>query len=237
MRIRRNQAYAVVTGDVVGSTKMSSGQRALLRHVLRRASRQLQEHFKDSVPPGVDVFRGDSWQFVVSKPAKSLRAALFFRAFFMSQMKLRTVDTRLAIGIGPIDFLPPTAISSGDGEAFRRSGLALDKMPRTKRMAIDGPSSIGSLGLTTVNVLIRLIDTLARGWTDRQAYAVCGALLGWKQEKIASVWFKGTVSQQAVAQHLERAGWNAVGAALKHIEENWAATRPETARKASASGG
>jgi len=36
---------------------------------------------------------------------------------------------------------------------------------------------------------------------------VTGALRGWKQEKIAETWWKKKVSQQAVAQHLARAGW------------------------------
>jgi hypothetical protein len=105
---------------------------------------------------------------------------------------------RLAIGIGPIDFLPQKAISSGDGEAYRRSRDAQD-------------------------VLVRLIDAIARDSTGRQANAVCGAILDWKQVKIASVWFKGAVTQQAVAQHLERAGWNAAAEALAHIEDSWLA--------------
>lgn len=226
MRIRRNQDFAVITGDIVGFSKLSRAQRSHLVPVLRRASRELQIHFRDSVPLGVDVFRGDSWQLVVSKPARAVRIALFIRAYCVSQMKVRSVDTRLAIGIGSIDYLPSRAASSGDGEAFRRSGQGLDKMARARRMSIDGPASIGSLGLRTVDVLLRLLDALARAWTQRQANAVCGALLGWKQERIASSWFKGTLSQQAVAQHLDRAGWNAVAAALKHLEEGWGASPP-----------
>lgn len=226
MKLRKGQSYAVVTGDVIGSRKLSLDQRAHLVRTLRRASRQLHEHLQDCVPFEVDFFRGDSWQFVVSKPERSVRAALFFRAYLISQMARRTADTRLAIGIGPIDFLPQKAISTGDGEAYRRSGIALDKMPRGTRMRIDGPRAIGSLDMSTADVLVRLIDAIARDWTDRQANAVCGALLHWKQVEIASVWFKGAVTQQAVAQHLERAGWNAVGAALTHIEESWLIERP-----------
>ncbi len=222
MKIRRDQTYAVVTGDVVGFKKLSLDQRAHLGRILHRASGELQERFHDCVPFKIDYFRGDSWQFVVSKPERSVRAALFFRAYLKSRMPKSPVDTRLAIGLGPIDFLPRKAISTGDGEAYRRSGMALDKMPRGTRMRIDGPRTFGSLDLKTADVLVRLIDAIARDWTDRQATAVCGAILHWKQTEIASVSFKGAVTQQAVAQHLERAGWNAVEAALSHIEESWA---------------
>ncbi len=224
MKLRKDQTYAVVTGDVVGSRKLSPDQRAHLVRILRRASGALHERFRDLVPFDVDFFRGDSWQFVVSKPERSVRAALFFRAYLKSQMARSPVDTRLAIGLGRIDFLPQKAISTGDGEAYRRSGTALDEMPRGTRMRIDGARAIGSLDMKTADVLIRLIDAIARDWTDRQANAVCGAILHWKQTKIASVSFKGAVTQQAVAQHLERAGWNAVEAALSHIEESWAAS-------------
>jgi len=214
----RNDIYAVVTGDVVGSKKMSSAERVLLLRVLRRGHHLLQLHFKRSLASAIDVFRGDSWQFVLSKPEMSLRAALFLRAFLISQVKVRSVDTRFAIGIGPVEFLPSKATPTGDGEAFRRSGHALDRMPRSTRMGIDGPASIGSLDSATLDVMVRLVDALVRHWTPRQADVVCGALLGWKQERIASVWIKETVSQQAVAMHLERAEWNAVAAALTHFE-------------------
>jgi hypothetical protein len=43
-------------------------------------------------------------------------------------------------------------------------------------------------------------------------------LKGWTQEKIAKEWSPTGISQQAVAQHLERAKWFAVERAVKCFE-------------------
>lgn len=61
-----------------------------------------------------------------------------------------------------------------------------------------------------LNIVIQLIDTISSKWSDKQALAVTGALQGWKQEKIAKTLWEKEVSQQAVAQHLSRAGWYSV---------------------------
>jgi hypothetical protein len=218
MRVSKDHDYAVVTGDVVGYTKLPKERRAYLIGVLREAHRRLRARYKGSVQSEIDVFRGDSWQFVIAKPDQSLRAALFFRAFLISQMDSKPMDTRLAIGIGPVDFVPSASTPTGDGVAFRRSGAALDRMPRGTRMLVEGPPVIAFMDSATLDVIVALLDALVREWTPRQAEAVCGAILGWKQEKIASEWSGGRISQQAVAQHLERARWSAIAKALEHFE-------------------
>ena len=220
MRIRKDSYYAVVTGDIVGSSQLSLGRRANLPRIILRGSNELRSRFPGLIPTDVEIFRGDSWQFVVSQPSRSLRASLFFRAFLRSQFKHRDIDTRIAIGIGNIWFIPKGQPAVGDGEAFRLSGLALDKMGRSRRMAFGAPANLARLDVETVNVLLQLIDVLAKGWTDRQAYAVCGKLLDWSQVKISTQWFRRSASQQAVAQHLDRAGWNAIHAALVLFERS-----------------
>jgi hypothetical protein len=119
-----------------------------------------------------------------------------------------------------VTLLPRGAIAVGDGEAFRLSGEALDSMPRTTRMRFRGPSAIGESSSRSIDVCVQLIDTLATRWTGRQALAVCGALLGLTQERIARTWFRERVTQQAVAQHLDHAGWNAIQSALLHFESS-----------------
>ena len=220
MSALRKPIYAVVTGDVVGSSRLAPQPRRRLLTALRRGATQLERHFGDSLVGKVALFRGDSWQFVLSRPAPTLRAALFFRAWLRSEMQLRSVDTRLAIGVGGVTFLPRGAIAVGDGEAFRLSGEALDSMPRTTRMRFRGPSAIGESSSRSIDVCVQLIDTLATRWTGRQALAVCGALLGLTQERIARTCSRERVTQQAVAQHLDHAGWNAIQSALLHFESS-----------------
>jgi hypothetical protein len=214
VRVRENHQYAVMTGDVVGFSGLPENRRTRLLDLLREAHGRLRQHYGDGVSPRIDVFRGDSWQFVVSEPGLSLRVALFFRAFMISQ----DADTRVAIGIGAVDFLPSKHTPTGDGEAFRRSGTALDTMRRGERLVIEGPAVIRSMDSAALDVLVSLLDAIVRGWTPRQAEAVCGAILGWNQQQIASKWEGRPITQQAVAQHLERARWNAVARTIEHFE-------------------
>lgn len=221
MAVIEKHTFAVITGDLVGFKKFSPNQRALLSGVINHTYQQVQEYFQGSVIPKIDVFRGDSWQFIIKKPELSLRIVLFFRALMISQTRFPSIDTRTSIGIGNVDYLPSKNIPTGDGEAFRQSGYGLDTMPRNLRMRIESTSPIGTFDITTINILLQLIDAIVKDWTSRQAYVVCGAILGLNQAKIASTWLKGEISQQAVAQHLERAKWTAISDAINHFEDQW----------------
>lgn len=213
MRTPENHRYAVITGDVVGYTALSEDRRAGLLDALRHAHGQVRRHYTERVSTTLDVFRGDSWQFVMSAPDESLRAALLFRATMIS----RTLDTRLAIGIGTVDFLPSAGVPTGDGEAFRISGKALDGMARDERMVVRAQGAIGSMDPATLDVLVALMDALVSTWTPGQAAAVAGALVGLSQKTIASEWEGGAIRQQAVAQHQNRARWNTIARALEHF--------------------
>lgn len=125
MKVESGKIYAVITGDIVGSSKLKPAERKELHTALKDTSDKLTEHFKQLVPLRVEIFRGDSWQLLVIDPAQSLRIGLFFRAFLRGKMKSTRVDTRISIGVGSIDLIPEGSISSGDGEAFRSSGEAL----------------------------------------------------------------------------------------------------------------
>ncbi|MBI3287518.1 MAG: hypothetical protein HYZ68_05660 [Chloroflexi bacterium] len=220
MRIAKGKLYAILTGDVVGSSKLKGKARVTLVRAMKETSTELRENFGGLVPFDVDIFRGDSWQLVVTDPAQSLRIGLFFRASVRARMRSKKVDTRVAIGIGTMDFLPGKNVSSGDGEAFRRSGTALESMSRTRRMALDCPVAISSGHAQAFDIVMRFVDVLARGWTEKQAQAVTGALREWTQEKIAKMWPGKEITQQAVAQHLDRAGWNAVENGLQFFERS-----------------
>lgn len=210
-----DRTVAVLTGDIVGSTKLSGDQRRRLHDVLAEVSEELRQRFGTAIPYELDVFRGDSWQIMVTEPRLALRVALRFRARLRSRFEDVKVDTRVGIGVGGVDFLPEKGVSTGDGDAFRRSGWAFEELTRGERMAFAGrgPHS------RCLDVCVRLIDYPAAHWTARQAYAVAEALLGHTQEEIAEGWMDRPITQQAVAQHLARAGWHAVDTAVGYFEE------------------
>jgi hypothetical protein len=216
MKTQLDKIYAIITGDIVASSLLSSNRRKMLHKVMVDSSKVLQDEFKDAVLMGVDIFRGDSWQIILSKPAKALRLALFYRAILRAKMESHRFDTRMAIALGHVDFIPGNRASEGYGEAYQLSGKALESMPKARNMSFVFPGMELEKGL---NVVIQLIDSISSRWSDKQALAVTGGLRGWKQEKIAEKWWKKKVSQQAVAQHLSRAGWYPVEKGILFFEQ------------------
>lgn len=217
MKIDKNKLYAVVTGDVVSSSRLSTTRRRSLNRAMTRTSKALRTAFKNGIPADVDIFRGDSWQMVLTDPTLVLRASLFYRADLRSRMQSHQFDIRMACAIGTINFIPGARVSEGDGEAFQLSGRALESMSKSISMSIRFPKQPSERALS---VVVQLVDSLAAKWSDKQALAVTGALQGWTQDKIAKTcWKKKPISQQAVAQHLNRAAWSSVETALTFFEE------------------
>jgi len=219
MRISKTRDYAIVTGDVVRSSGLSVAARKKLRTALGTASKRLRSAFRDDVPLSVDVFRGDSWQFVVVSPVRALRVALFYRAALIATAP-KGVDTRMAIAIGRVDFIPER-VSEGDGPAYRLSGRELDALGSRRRMSFAAPDDPAEECLAT---LVAVLDGLVSRWTPAQARAVAGALRGWSQTDIARKSWKPPISQQAVAQNLAAGSWIQLEIALDFAERSLAGT-------------
>ncbi|RYG01962.1 MAG: hypothetical protein EOO02_11580, partial [Chitinophagaceae bacterium] len=130
---------AIITGDLAASRKIDPKRREQLYT-------DLDSFLATLVPRWIvryETYRGDSLQCESTSIQSSLRAALMIRTYIMaysaggkSKSKSRTkttkgyfnneFDIRLAIGIGTVDFIKNSKISTSDGEAFRISGEALD---------------------------------------------------------------------------------------------------------------
>ena len=215
MKIEKGKLYAVITGDIVSFSKLPTEQRRRLSGIMNKGSEAVRNAFKGSVPLDADVFRGDSWQLLVSDAALSLRVGIFFRAYLRASMGTGKFDTRMAIAVGTVDFVPDDRISKGDGQAYRHSGNALEQMTKASNMCFRFP------GLDieeSLDILVHLMDVLAMNWSEKQALAITGALQGLKQEKIGSLW-KPPITQQSVNRHLQRAGWFAIEKAVKFFEK------------------
>jgi hypothetical protein len=218
MDLAAGKLYAVITGDIVGSKKLPDAARRKLHAILVEGARMLCETFPDALSAPPDVYRGDAWQVVVADPHRSLRIGLFYRAHIKSAMENLRTDTRMAIAVGSIDFIPGDRASAGDGQAYRLSGKLMESLGRPYRMAFTFGGRETSALVGALQVVVQLVDVLAAGWSVKQARAVTGALLGWTQEKIASACWPAPISQQAVAQHLDRAGWHAIEKGVRYFE-------------------
>lgn len=219
MKIRRDKHYAVITGDVVRSSRFVGVHRKKLHDAMTAADRALREAFKDDVRLPVDIFRGDSWQCLVQDPVHCVRVGLFYRATLKALMDDNETDTRLAIAVGQVDFVPQKRVSGGDGDAYRLSGQLMETMAHNVRMDFGFAGRENLFEIKAGAVMLCLMDALVRQWTSRQAKAVCGALRNLSQKEIAETLWPRPITQQAVAQHLDRAGWYSIHQGLRFFEE------------------
>lgn len=211
---------AVLTGDIVGSSRLSSEERRALHTCFGECVERLVSAFGDQVLHRPEIVRGDSWQFAVSQPDRALEIALFFRGLIRVLLPGERTDSRLAIGFGAIDFLPGGEISSGDGQAYRLSGEGLETLDKPFRMGLFFPPVQRSLLSDSLDVIVRLLDRQVRKWSGAQAEAVTGALIGLTQQTIAEDWVQREISQQAIAQNLERAGWPTIEIGLEFYKRS-----------------
>lgn len=209
---------AVITGDFIDSSKLAPGDWDRLHGIMKKSAQLLRESFEGVVPLDVDIFRGDSWQMLVLDPAQALRLSLFYRATIRAKMARLDLDTRMAIGIGKIDSIPVNRVSEGHGEAYLLSGEALDQLNKSKAANMCFVHRNDEIA-ENFDAIVRLIDAIATRWTDKQALAISGALRGMKQEEIAEKLWEKRITQQAVAQHLSRAGWDAVEKGIEYFEK------------------
>ncbi|MEF8823874.1 MAG: hypothetical protein V5B78_05430 [Desulfohalobiaceae bacterium] len=207
MDIDTTRPYAVVTGDVIGSSALSDKDRKALYAAMAGASRALRADFGGWLPLDVEIFRGDSWQMLVSGPEQALRLALLYRLHVSTALE-GTVDTRMALGMGNVSFLPGDRVGEGEGTAFRLSGRALERMPAYSAAWIEVDQVLG-LDSELLQSAVVLLDAVVSQWTAKRALAAYGALQGWRQQRIATLW-DPPVAQQTVAEYLGRARWQSV---------------------------
>lgn len=215
------KTHAVLTGDLVSSGERTPDLVDEAMRALRTAARELQAwtghdtHFSR--------FRGDGWQLYLASPAPSLAAVLLLMASLRTR---RTgLETRIALGIGPIERLGRArkGLADAAGEAFTLSGRALDAMPRHRRIALAGPGVV----LPWHVALFELATWTAGRWTPEQAEAVALALGPQARRTQAEIAEVLGVTRQAVQSRLSGAGWDALSRSVEAVQSHdWGVTNP-----------
>jgi hypothetical protein len=208
--------HAVLTGDIIGSSRLRSRQLESVRRSLTDAVSVVKAWKRGLVKGGPEFFRGDGWQLLLGDPALGLRAGIFLRASLLAR---GVADSRVSIGLGDGDRILPKRVALATGPAFVLSGRALDEMTRYSRMTIEIPKSSGPLS-TWLPVVGHLCDSLIGQWTRRQAEIVCVAIdpSEPEYEQVAQS-LRPAVSKQAVAKALRAANWHAIRETLRRFEE------------------
>lgn len=208
--------YAVLTGDVIGSSLLKPAQLESVRSSLADAVGEVKVWKRGLVRGGLEFFRGDAWQLLLTDPARALRVGILLRASLLAG---GLADSRIAIGLGEVEKISASRISLSTGQAFALSGRALDRMTQYASMTIEVPKSAGPLS-DWLAVAGHLCDSLIRQWTRRQAEMVRAAIDPDEPEyeRIARS-ITPAVSKQAVAKGLGGASWYAIREAVRLFEQ------------------
>jgi hypothetical protein len=224
------QLYAVINGDIIGSTSLSNAKGEFYLTELKKLFDELLKGKKAfGLIRSIEVYRGDSFQCAMDKPEKSLRILLLIRSYlrmissrYVEKGKKRKLlartsrsevtDIRIAVGLGEISRLAKRLLES-DGEAFHRSGRLLDSLKKSgQNMAIISPWEDWNREL---DVFCVLLDTIISRWSPQQSEVIHYKLKGFSQTQIAN---KLQTSISAVNQRLRTANWNAVDKVLSLFE-------------------
>jgi hypothetical protein len=216
----RAKVFAVLTGDLIGSARLSTERLGGTRRLVLRTARDLRAKARHALIGAPEFFRGDAWQLLLGEPRQALRVALLIRAVLSAEID---VETRVSIGVGRVDVIDRARISRSTGEAFTLSGQALDKITGYFDLTGALPERTGVMAVWFPATL-HLCSGLVRTWTRRQAEIVAIALSrdNPTHEGIAKS-LRPKVSKQTVSESLAGAGWRTLLEAIRAFEAtDWA---------------
>jgi hypothetical protein len=204
---------AVITADIVNSTKLSKAES---KKLMKNLAGILQEHQHE-------FFRGDSFQVLVKSPNEALRILLQTRttAMKLSGSSMPVADIRASIGIGNVK-LPVKSFQTASGDVFILSGRAFDKLAKEERLTIicDEKNKAVNSGL---KVISQFIDYLFQRLTFKQAAVVYELLMARTQIDTAKRLKK---SQATVNKHTQAAGWPEIEKLLEEYKNLIALIEP-----------
>jgi hypothetical protein len=204
---------AVITADIVNSTKLSKAE---YKKLMKNLSVVLQQHQHE-------FFRGDSFQVVIKSPEEALKILLQTKtaAMKLSGELMPVADIRASIGIGTLK-LPVKSFQTASGDVFVLSGRGFDKLPKDERLTIvcNEKNKAVNLGL---KVIAQFIDYLFQRLTFKQAAVVHELLMNRTQTETAKRLKK---SQATVHKHIQSAGWPEIEKLLEDYKNLVVLTEP-----------
>lgn len=206
---------AVLTGDIIGSTRLSHDQLDGAMNTLRAVTDEIamwQTPHRDS---RFTRFRGDGWQMVLHQPNLALRAAVVIQGKLIGM----GLESRISIGIGRADSLGTADLADAGGEAFELSGRGLDQMADPWRLSIDKQS----IPVEDQLVADLLAERMGK-WTAAQAEAASLQLSSpFRLRTLHEVANVLGISPQAVNDRVRGAGAAVIASVLQRWQKSKAA--------------
>lgn len=188
---------AVITADIINSTKVLDERRNLLPTTLDNIIQELQIICFVKC----EMYRGDSFQIVLDDYTKSLKVAILIRLGLIKSNLLNVgkLDARMAIGIGDVVY-ENDRVALSDGEAFRLSGRTFDNLSKQKILIATSQQSINE----QLNILLAFVDDLLKHITVAQSECLYEAILYGKTQSDIAIKLDKKY-RQSVAKHLKAA--------------------------------
>ena len=192
---------AVLTGDIVNSTKLLSGQEEELFRRLRQEILKAYPH---------EIYRGDSFQAFVEQPEEALAVALACRALAIrfTEGPEMDFDMRLSIGIGKV-VLPVSDLGTAKGDAFLLSGRLFD-MLKGRRLIIGVGDRKADIGF---EIMSDYLDSIFGKMTAKQAEVIVELLNGIAQQQLSTTLNK---SKSTISQLATDGGWSEIERLLQY---------------------
>jgi hypothetical protein len=202
--------HAVLTGDIIGSSKLTPTEHKKTMKIVRSVANV----FPEMMVGKVDVFSGDSWQMVLSDCLGSVRVALYLRAILRREKELN-VDTRVSLVWGELDprKVNKRHVSESVGDLFTLSGRRLSELKKEACLSfyyLSKPEFSFALNLS-----FGLLDALIRKWSWQQSRAISGMLEGQTQKALSEEF---NISQPAVNKSLISSGWPELEVFFQQLE-------------------
>lgn len=208
---------AVVTADIVGSSRYAATARRNVDHVLRAGFRETRRAYKNALRGRLSfrITAGDEFQWIVEDPAKALETLTYLRAVVASSAPKLRLHFRAAIGIGEIAVRGKGDTYEQDGIAFVRARQGLEAFSGRRGATRWTTITTGQETTDrTVDAILSIADFHFSRWSPEQWEAIRWTLHGESREAIAK---RLRISTEAVRKRLKTAGWPNLEPALRLV--------------------
>ncbi|WP_452223542.1 SatD family protein [Lacinutrix chionoecetis] len=193
---------SVITGDIVNSkTETTSIWMKTLTKELNLLGKS---------PKTWEIYRGDSFQIEV-EPKHSLAIAIAIKA---SIKQHKTLDVRLAIGIGEKDY-DAKSITESNGSAFVNSGECFERLKKSTLAVQSNNKAFDK----TINTMLNLAELIMDSWTPKAAILFRTALKHSEanQQEIADILNR---KQSNISAGLKRSGYDEIMQLIDYYQQN-----------------
>jgi hypothetical protein len=178
---RTTGPVAVLTADVVGSSRYSSADRRRLDQVIRKAFADVEHRFPDAIHTRLAfrVTAGDEFQCVIADAQRAPDILAYCRAVVAASGLTPPVRLRASVGIGELSTPKRASPYEEDGPAFVRARNGLEEIAKARSpirytKLVTGVSEEDA----AADAVLCLTDFIQRSWTVPSGRPSVGACSG-----------------------------------------------------------